>query len=155
MRSASRFRFILNSRWKDGSQVPESFGQLQSIDGTKQEITALFTIFRDEREVSVMQTDKGTIVVNTKSWLRDNNRKLVEITNVYTLETFIMMLEAMTLGAEYFGIDVMKQVEKLHASEGGIRFEYAGRGEPDFSRFGEPKAECKEGETGRDSCHES
>lgn len=135
--------------------MPESFGQLQSSDGTKQKITALFTIFRDEREVSVMQTDKGTIVVNTKSWLRDNDRKLVETTNVYTPETFIMMLEAMTLGAEYFGIDMLKQVEKLHASEGGIRYEYAGRGEPDFSRFGEPKAECKEDETGRDSCHKN
>lgn len=135
--------------------MPESFGQLQSSDGTRQEITALFTVFRDEREVSVMQTDKGTIVVNTKSWLRDNDRKLVETTNVYTLETFVMMLEAMTLGAEYFGIDMMKQVEKLHASEGGIQFEYAGRGEPDFSRFGEPKPDCKDGETVSESRHEN
>jgi hypothetical protein len=119
--------------------MQESFGKLQMADGSEQEIAALFTIFRDEREVTICQTDKGTIAVCTKSWLRENDRKLVETVNAYTIETFTMMVEAMCLGAEYLGIDLKAQAEKLHANEQAIRYEYAGRGEPDF--ISQPKEE--------------
>jgi len=112
--------------------MKESLGKLQMIDGKVQEVTALFTVYRDEREATVCQTEQGTIVVCTKSWLRENNRELVETVNAYTIETFAMMFEAMILGAEYLGVDIKAEAAKLHASDHVIRYEYAGRGEPNF-----------------------
>jgi hypothetical protein len=103
------------------------------VDGKEQEVTALFTVFRDEREVTICTTESGTIVVCTKSWLRENNRELVQTVNAYTVETFAMMFEAMCLGAEYLGVDVKAEAAKLHASDDTICYEYAGRGEPNFS----------------------
>jgi len=37
---------------------------------------------------------------------------------------------------EYFGVDIKKQMELLHASNGNqIKIEYAGKGEPDFTEW--------------------
>jgi hypothetical protein len=113
----------------------ETFGQVQIGDEDRKAIVAIFTVVRDEREVSVCEADDGTYVVATKSWLRQNNRELVQTVNVYTKETFVMMLEAMLLGAEYMGLNVGEESSRLHASDGhGIKFEYAGRGEPAFNK---------------------
>ena len=111
----------------------ENHGQLSFPDGHTEIVVALFTIYRDDREVTICETDRGTIAVLTKSWLRTNNRELVQTINVYTKETFAMMAETMLLGAEYLGIDVMAEALKLHAGEGTINYEYAGRGKPKFS----------------------
>ncbi len=112
----------------------ETYGDLRFPNGTTEKIVAVFTIYRDDREVSICETDTGTIVVVTKSWLRQNDRKLVETVNAYTRETFAMMAEAMILGGRYLGVDLTKQAALLHASDDNqIRYEYAGRGEPNFS----------------------
>jgi uncharacterized ubiquitin-like protein YukD len=111
----------------------ETYGDLRLPNGQTEKIVALFTVYRDDREVSVCETDKDTIVVSTKSWLRQNDRELVQTVNAYTRETFAMMAEAMILGAEYLGMDLKEQAALLHASDANtIRYEYAGRGEPKF-----------------------
>lgn len=120
----------------------EPIGSFRTQDGKEQKIEALFSVFRDEREVTLLSTEAGTIVVSTKSWLRENDRKLVQTVNHYTLDTFAMMLETMLLGAEYMGLDIKKQMELLHAG-GAINYEYAGRGEPKFSA----EAESRSGDT--------
>ena len=121
--------------------TPETYGELRSPDGTVHQIVALFTIFRDDREVTIGETDAGTIVVSTKSWLRCNNRECVQFVNHYTRETLAMMAECIMLGAEYLGIDLAAESQRLHASDGELRFEYAGRGEPDFSKHTTPITE--------------
>jgi hypothetical protein len=116
----------------------ESLGTIRNQDGTTNEIVALFTTYRDDREVTICEAADGAIVVSTKSWLRQNNREMVETINIYTLETMAMMVETIMLGLEYFGVDIKKQMELLHASNGNqIKIEYAGKGEPDFGRKGD------------------
>ena len=113
----------------------ENLGEMLNKDGEVEKIVALFTVYRDDREVTVCETDQGTIVVSTKSWLRQNDRKLVEHVNAYTKETFAMMFEAMVLGSQYLQLDLTKEAMLLHASqENQINYEYAGRGEPNFKR---------------------
>jgi hypothetical protein len=112
----------------------ETYGEIRLPNGDTESIVALFTIYRDDREVSVCETDKGSLVVSTKSWLKQNDRELVESVNIYTNQTFVMMAEAMMLGAEYLGINIQDELKLLHASDGDqIKYEYAGRGEPKFS----------------------
>lgn len=114
--------------------MSESIGTL-NVSGADENIAKLFRVFRDDREVTICQTDQGTIVVETLSWLRKNDRQEVRTINAYTAETFAMMLEAMHLGADYFGIDLKKGLEQLHASDGDrINYEYAGAGEPSFKQ---------------------
>jgi len=116
------------------SEDQETFGELRLPNGVVESITALFTLYRDDREVSVCETNNGTIVVSTKSWLKQNDRELVQTVNAYTKESFVMMAETMILGAEYLGIDLSRQAALLHASDDNqIKYEYAGRGEPNFS----------------------
>jgi hypothetical protein len=123
------------------SEQTESLGTL-NLSGTDEDIAKLFRVFRDDREVTICQTDQGTIVVETLSWLRKNDRKEVRTVNAYTLETFTMMLETMHLGADYFGIDVKKGLELLHASDGDrINYEYAGAGVPKFVQAAADEAE--------------
>ena len=115
-----------------------------NVSGTDETIGKLFRVFREDREVTVYQTDQGTIVVETLSWLRKNDRKEVRTVNAYTLETFSMMLEAMHLGAEYLGLDLRKSIELLHASDGDrINYEYAGAGTPKFALAADDEAESK------------
>ena len=104
------------------------FGKLSFPDGHTEKIVALFTIYCDDREVTICETDQETIAVATKSWLRKNDRKSVETINAYTKETFAMMAAAMVLGAEYIGLDLSA------AGESKINYEYAGRGEPCFGK---------------------
>jgi hypothetical protein len=110
------------------------FGKLSFPDGHTEKAVALFTIYRDDREVTICETDRQTIAVVTKSWLRKNNRELVQTINAYTKETFALMAEAMVLGAEYLGLDLNAEALKLHAGESKINYEYAGRGEPSFGK---------------------
>lgn len=117
---------------------PETYGELRTPDGKTKKLVAIFTVFRDEREVTVAQTEDGSLVISTKSWLRDNNRELVHTVHHYTLETFAMMAETMLLGAEYFGIDMAAEAKRLHASDGKCRIEFAGRGEPNFTKHEAP-----------------
>lgn len=122
-----------NSDEKQQESQPD-LGEFHDSSGNTRKITGAFIIYKDEREVAVCQTDNGSIVVSTKSWLRENDRKLVEHISAYTPETFTMMFEAMVLSAKYFRLDLDKQIENLHSGENGkINYEYAGRGDPDFS----------------------
>ena len=115
-----------------------------NISGKDEKLTKLFRVFRDDREVTVCETESGTLVVETLSWLRANDRQEVRTVNAYTAETFALMLETMHLGAQYFGIDLTKEIERLHASDGDrIRYEYAGAGQPDFGLASAQKSESK------------
>ena len=111
----------------------EDYGEVLLADGKREKISGIFTVYRDEREVTIAETVGGTLVVRTKSWLRQNDRKEVETINCYTKETFAMMLEAMCLSAEYLGFDVKEESKKLHG-DGQICYEYAGRGVPNFAK---------------------
>jgi len=112
-------------------------GELQIRDGGGTEkITALFTVFRDDREATMARTEKGTLVVSTKSRLRENDHELVQTVYAFTPQTFALMAEAMMLGSKYFGIDLYALIASVHASDGDrIKYEYAGCGVPDFSEF--------------------
>ena len=110
----------------------ESLGTMCFPDGRKEGIATFFTVLRDEREVTIVRGVDGTISVCTKSWLLQNDWKLVESIVPYTHATFVMMLEAMMMAADYFGLDLKTEIEKLHASDGKIQFEYGGNGVPSF-----------------------
>ena len=103
-------------------------GNVLFPDGSKEDIMAYFNVYRDEREACVLRTEKGNVIVQTKSWLRDNNHELVSTHYVLTKDTFVMLFDAMLLGAEYLGIDL--NVER----DENIRFEYGGNGVPNFAK---------------------
>jgi hypothetical protein len=118
------------SQTKKADKAPQSYGEVTLKDGSVEQITAFFTIYRDEREVTICNTSEGSIAVLTKSWLKQNNRELVETLNLYTKETFVMAIEAILLGSEYLGIDLQDACAKLHADQGAIKYECAGGTHP-------------------------
>lgn len=115
------------------SDEAPGIGKVRFPDGTEDDVISVLCVARDEREVSIAKTRSGTIIIQTKSWLLENDRELVEYIWHFTPETFQVLYEAMVIGGNYIGHDFKAESQKIHASENGkIRIMYQGNGEPDL-----------------------
>lgn len=97
---------------------PKSLGTVE-IAGESVEIRGLFRVFKEEREVLVVELADGSIAIETKSWLRRNDRKLVTTRAVFTRETFAMLAETIVLGSAYLEIDLKAIGLQLHGGSDG------------------------------------
>lgn len=112
-------------------------GKCMTPEG-EMDIKAFIRIRRDEREVFVAHLSDGSFAFETKSWLLSNDRREVVHMLRFSEKTMVMLMEALHLGAGYFGVDLIKQVKALADDTGeNLTFEYGGNGEFDFGAIGE------------------
>ena len=114
-------------------------GEIETPEG-KLGVRAFIAIKRDERETVVFKLADDSFGFVTKSWLLQNERQEVTHQMRFTETTFVMLLEAMLLAADYFKLDMADGIKKLATDGNQISFECGGNGEFNLHCDDESKA---------------
>jgi len=102
-------------------------GTVTTPDGPL-DVDAFVSIKRDEREAHVVKLADGSYAFQTASWLLVNGRERVAHSLRFTEDTYVLLMEAMHLGALYFGLDIEERVRALANGKDELHFEYGGNG---------------------------